>query len=207
MPDKKSEIIGVILAGGLSRRMSKQNKCFIPLNGKPLIEHVLEKLIPQCDTILINSNKQNERLVTYKLPIVRDTLEGFLGPLAGILSVMEWTKQHKPECKWIVTVPVDTPFLPDDLVSKLYQSVQSNHSELACACSQERSHPVIALWPTSLSDDLRHALIDEQMRKIDLWTSRYNISHQDFSNDHVDPFFNINCNEDLIEAESLLANL
>ncbi|MBV1875568.1 MAG: molybdenum cofactor guanylyltransferase MobA [Cycloclasticus sp.] len=207
MPDKSSDIIGVILAGGLSRRMNNQNKCFIPLNGKPLFEYVLEKLSPQCDTILINSNEQNERLAAYQFPIVKDSLEGFLGPLAGILSAMEWAKQHKPESKWILTVPVDTPFLPDDLLSKLYQSVQTTHSELACACSLGRTHPVIGLWPTSLADDLRLALTKEGMRKIDLWTSRYKISQQDFNNDNLDPFFNINCNEDLIEAESLLKTL
>lgn len=207
MPDKSSDVIGVILAGGLSRRMNNQNKCFIPLNGKPLFEYILEKLSPQCDTILINSNEQNERLAAYQLPIVKDSLEGFLGPLAGILSVMEWTKQHKPESKWILTVPVDTPFLPDDLLSKLYQSVQTTHSELACACSLGRTHPVIGLWPTSLIDDLRLALTKEGMRKIDLWTSRYKISQQDFNNDNLDPFFNINCHEDLIKAESLLKTL
>ena len=207
MPDKSSDIVGVILAGGFSRRMSNQNKCFIPLNGKPLFEYVLEKLSPQCDTILINSNEQNERLAAYQFPIVKDSLEGFLGPLAGILSAMEWAKQHKPESKWILTVPVDTPFLPDDLLSKLYQSVQTTHSELACACSLGRTHPVIGLWPISLVDDLRLSLTKEGMRKIDLWTSRYKISQQDFNNDNLDPFFNINCNEDLIEAESLLKTL
>jgi len=204
MLDKKNNIVGVILAGGLSRRMGNQNKSFMPLANKPLFEHVLERFLPQCDTVLINSNSQSRQLASYNLPIIKDTLEGYLGPLAGILSAMEWTKQQLPETQWIASVPVDTPFLPKDLVSTLYQSIQKKHSTLVGVSSNGRTHPVIGLWSTRLVDDLRLALNDEGLRKIDLWTARYSISHQDFSNEVFDPFFNINSQEDLIQAESLI---
>ncbi|HAI97144.1 MAG: molybdenum cofactor guanylyltransferase MobA [Cycloclasticus sp.] len=206
MPKKINGIVGAVLAGGLSRRMNKQNKSFIPLNGKPLIDYVIDTLSQQCDTIVINSNENDSRLASYNHPVVKDSLKGYLGPLAGILAVMEWTKQHLPDCKWIVTAPVDTPFLPEDLVSTLYQSHQKNQSALACACSNGRTHPVIGLWPVNLFGELRQALVNEDLRKIDLWTSRYSIAHPNFAYDVIDPFFNINCDKDLLEAESLLSS-
>ncbi|MGB1702296.1 MAG: molybdenum cofactor guanylyltransferase MobA [Cycloclasticus sp.] len=206
MPKIINGIVGAVLAGGLSRRMNKQNKGFIPLNGKPLIDYVIDTLSQQCDTIVINSNENDSRLASYNHPVVKDSLEGYLGPLAGILAVMEWTEQHLPDCKWIVTAPVDTPFLPEDLVSTLYQSHQTTQSALACACSNGRTHPVIGLWPVNLLGELRLALVNEDLRKIDLWTSRYSIAHPSFAYDVIDPFFNINCDKDLLEAESLLSS-
>ena len=204
MPDQNNDIVGVILAGGLSRRMGNQDKSFMSLANKPLFEHVLERFSPQCSTVLINTNKQSKQLASYNLPIIKDTLEGYLGPLAGILAAMQWTKQHLPQTKWIASVPVDTPFLPKDLVSTLYQTLQKNNSTLVGVSSNGRTHPVIGLWSTHLADDLRLALNNEGLRKIDLWTARYNMSHQDFSNEVLDPFFNINSSDDLIQAELLI---
>lgn len=205
MPNNSKEIVGVILSGGLSRRMDNRDKSLIPLANKPLFEHVLDRFLPQCDTIIISSNSDNEQLASYGLPIIKDSLEGFLGPLAGLLASMEWVKRHQPETQWIASVPVDTPFLPTDLVSTLYQSVHDNESTLACAASNNRTHPVIGLWPVELLTDLRIALTEQDIRKIDLWTSRYKVSHPDFNYKTIDPFFNINCDEDLVQAEALLS--
>jgi len=204
MPYKNNEIIAVILSGGLSRRMDNRNKAFIKLANKPLFEYVLENISAQCDTVIINSNCNGEQFEQYQLPVVKDSIEGFLGPLAGILTAMEWVKENSPEAQWLVSVPVDTPFLPNDLVKKLHHASQQDKASLVCAVSNERTHPIIGLWPISLMDDLRTAIQDEDMRKIDLWTARYKISHPVFEYEDIDPFFNINCDEDLAEAETLI---
>jgi len=204
MPNNSNKIIGVILSGGLSRRMNNQDKGFIQLAHKPLFEHVLERLSPQCDSIIISSNKESQQLSSYDLPIIKDSLEGLLGPLAGLLACMQWVRKHQPGVQWIASVPVDTPFIPQNLVSTLYQSMLENTADIACATSNGRTHPVIALWPIRLLDDLEAALSKENIRKIDLWTSRYKVSLPDFSDSLLDPFYNINCHEDLVHAEALL---
>ncbi|ORU93404.1 MAG: molybdenum cofactor guanylyltransferase MobA [Cycloclasticus sp. symbiont of Bathymodiolus heckerae] len=201
---KTNEIIAVILSGGLSRRMANQDKALLQLNSKPLFEYVLDNITSQCETVIINSNREDNLFEHYQLPIIKDSLDGFLGPLAGILTAMEWVKENSPQTLWIVSVPVDTPFLPNNLVSQLYQSTQENKSLLACPVSNGRTHPVIGLWSIALIDDLRTALKDEGLRKIDKWTARYNISQQIFNYENIDPFFNINCDDDLVEAEKLL---
>jgi len=207
MFNNSTEIVGVILSGGLSRRMGNRDKSLLPLASKPLFEHVLDRFSPQCSSVIISSNSHNEQLSSYQLPIIKDSLEGFLGPLAGLLASMEWVQKHQPTTQWIATVPVDTPFLPTNLVSSLYQSIQDNHSTIACAVSNKRTHPVIGLWPVKLLSDLRVALTEQDIRKIDLWTSHYKVSHPDFSYKTIDPFFNINCNEDLTQAEVLFNEL
>ena len=207
MFNNSTEIVGVILSGGLSRRMGNRDKSSLQLADKPLFEHVLDRFSPQCNSVIISSNSHNEQLSSYQLPIIKDSLEGFLGPLAGLLASMEWVQKHQPDTQWIATVPVDTPFLPTNLVASLYQSIHDNHSTIACAASNKRTHPVIGLWPVKLLSDLRLALTEKDIRKIDLWTSHYKVSHPDFSYKTIDPFFNINCHEDLIEAEVLYDKL
>jgi len=207
MLNNSTEIIGVILSGGLSRRMGNRDKSFLPLANKPLFEHVLGRFSPQCSSVIISCNGHNEQLSSYHLPIIKDSLDGFLGPLAGLLASMEWVQQHQPETQWIATVPVDTPFLPTNLVASLYQSIHDNHSTIACATSNQRTHPVIGLWPVKLLSELRIALTEQDIRQVGLWTSHYKVSHPDFSNQTIDPFFNINCHEDLIEAEVLYDKL
>lgn len=200
-----SNIVGVILAGGLSRRMQNQNKCSIKLSGKPLLEHVLARFTPQCDTTLINTNEQTTRLKAYGLPLVEDSLSGFLGPLAGILSAMQWCNEHRPESQWLASVAVDTPFLPANLVAELYQATQQQKpSSLACAYSNQRMQPVNALWSIDLMDDLKQALETEGIRQIKRWTARYSLASVHFNSEPVDPFFNINRPEDLLQAEAYL---
>jgi len=207
MPFEDNNIVSVILNGGLSRRMENQNKALLQLANKPLIEHVLENLKPQCETIIINCNIESDELEPYGLPIVKDSLDGFLGPLAGILAAMEWVKKHKPDCKLLASVPIDTPFLPRDLINKLNQALQEDQSDLICAVSNGRSHPVIGLWPIHLMDELRSAIVDEGVLKVDLWTSRYKTAHLSFDYQTIDPFFNINCDDDLLQAELFSRNL
>ena len=199
-----NEVIGVILAGGLARRMKHQNKAFIELGGKPLIKHVIDRFLPQCSTVLINSNEQDERYLHYGLNVIEDSLNGFLGPLAGILAAMEWSLQHQPTNRWLASVAVDTPFLPLDLVDRLFLSTKDAQANLACAYSQGRAQPVNGLWDVRLANDLRTALTDQSLRKIDQWTARYDLAAVPFDGATIDPFFNINCQDDLIQAQQLI---
>lgn len=201
---QSNEIIGVILAGGLARRMGHQNKAFIQLDSKPLIQHVINRFSSQCSTLLINSNEQDERYLQYGLNVIEDSLNGFLGPLAGILAAMEWSLQHQPTNRWIASVAVDTPFLPLDLVDRLFLATKDSQANLACAFSQGRAQPVNGLWDVRLANDLRAALTDQGLRKIDQWTARYDLVAVTFDGATIDPFFNINCQDDLIQAQQLI---
>jgi molybdopterin-guanine dinucleotide biosynthesis protein A len=131
-------------------------------------------------------------------------VEGFAGPLAGVLTGMEWARDNRPDCPWIATIATDTPFFPTDLVARLLAAVTGDAAELACAASAGRNHPGFGLWPVGLADDLRHAMLDEGIRKVDVWTGRYRVAVVDFPATPLDPFFNTNRTEDLAEAERLL---
>lgn len=200
-PDK---IVGVLLAGGLSRRMGGGDKNLLNLAGQPILKRSIARIKPQVSHLILNANGDKSRFSTFGLDVVSDVIEGYAGPLAGVLTGMEWTVQNRPECPWVATFPTDAPFLPTDLVSRLMQAIKTEKTEMACATSKGRTHPPIAVWPVRLKDDLRRAMLDEEMRKIDLWTARYSISHVAFDNSGIDPFFNINKPEHLIEAENYL---
>jgi len=187
--------------------MGGGDKCLRPLAGRPLLDHVIDRLAPQVGPLLLNANGDAGRFAAYGLPVVADVIEGFAGPLAGILTGMEWTRAHVPTAGWIVTVPTDAPFLPGDLVARLTDAVAGDERAIACAASAGRTHPVIGLWPVALAGDLRHALVDEGMRKIDAWTARHRLATVTWPAHPVDPFFNANRTDDLTLAERLLGRV
>ena len=197
------ETIGVILAGGLARRMGGGDKCFRPLLGRPILDWIIERAGPQITFMIINANGDASRFQDYALPVVADPVEGFQGPLAGILAAMDWAASQLPHIKWIVSFPADAPFVPSDLVGRYRESAAGQGADLACACSAGRTHPVCGLWSTSLAGDLRHALIEEKINKIDLWTARHRLAEVDFEIEPYDPFFNINKSVDLKRAEEI----
>ena len=202
-------IAGVILAGGQGRRLGGVDKASALLDGKPLIEHVIARVRPQVSELIINASGDPGRFSDFHLPVVADVVEGFAGPLAGVLTGLEWVSTNRPDVTWLASFAVDTPFLPFDLVDRLTEAVAREDADIACARSTDRTHPVVAVWSVRLIDDLRHALIEEDIRKIDRWTARHRIVHVDFApvsmnGDTFDPFFNINRPEDLIEAERIL---
>jgi len=201
------DVVGVILAGGQSRRMGGGDKCLRPLGPKTILEHVIDRARPQVARLVLNANGDPQRFSAYGLPVVPDSVAGFAGPLAGILAGLDWARAHQPDCPWIASFAGDAPFLPRDLVARLAAAVAREKAELACARSDGRAHPVVGLWPTALADDLRRALVDEDMRKVDAWTARHRLVAVDFATDPVDPFFNANRPEDLAEAERQLARL
>lgn len=200
-------IAGVLLAGGLARRMGGGHKALRELAGKPILRHVLERVRPQVGPLLLNVNSDPARFEEFSLPLAPDVIEGHAGPLAGILTGMEWAAQNAPECAWLASFATDAPFLPSDLVSRMMRAIESEGAEIACAASQGRTHPVFALWPVVLCDQLRHALVQEDIRKIDAWTARYKVSIVEFEATPHDPFFNANRPEDFVEAERLLSEL
>jgi len=207
MSQESNEIVGLLLAGGLARRMGGGDKALRQLGGQSVLQRIINSISPQVSTLLLNANGDPGRFAEYGLPVVPDVIDGFAGPLAGVLTGLEWVAANKPDCSWLATVPSDAPFMPTDLVSSLRDEMDRAGGEMACAITNGRTHPVVGLWPVALKDDLRKAMVDEDMRKIDLWTARYKIVHVAFSTDPVDPFFNANRPEDFEKAEELLAKL
>jgi molybdopterin-guanine dinucleotide biosynthesis protein A len=199
------KIIGVLLAGGLARRMGGGDKSLRLVDGRPLLDRVIERLRPQAAGLVLNANGDPARFGSYGLPVVADSVSGFAGPLAGILAGLDWTAANRPDCPMIVSVATDAPFLPTDLVARMERVLTTENADLACAASGGQAHPVIGLWPVRLRDELRRALTSEGIRKVDVWTARYKLVIVPFVDLPVDPFFNANRPDDLEEAARLLA--
>ena len=198
-------VAGVLLAGGLSRRMGGGDKCLLKLGGRTLLERVIERARPQVSALVLNANGDPARFASYGLPVTADAVKGFAGPLAGVLTGLEWAARNAPECEWVASFATDAPFLPTDMVQRMVDALAAEHAEMACAASGGRAHPVFGLWPVSLADALRRALVAEEVRKVDVWTARYRLIEVDFPAEPIDPFFNANRPEDLEAAERLLA--
>jgi molybdopterin-guanine dinucleotide biosynthesis protein A len=197
------DVVGVLLAGGQSRRMGGGDKSLRPLGGRTILAQVIERVAPQVRALVLNANGDPARFSEYALPVVPDSVEGFAGPLAGVLAGLDWTAANAADCPWLVSVPTDAPFLPVNLVAKLREAVDREGADMACAASGGRTHPVAALWPVRLRDELRRAMTEEDVRKVDVWTARYKLALAEFPHEPLDPFFNTNRPEDLQEAERL----
>jgi molybdopterin-guanine dinucleotide biosynthesis protein A len=205
MTTERPETLCVVLAGGLGRRMGGGDKPMREIGGRTILDHVIERLEGQCDGLVLNANGDPARFARFGLPVVADTIEGYPGPLAGILAALEWAAANRPGIEWIVSAAGDCPFLPRDLVARLQQARSAEGADLAVAASGGQAHPVIGLWKVALRDELRHALIDEDLRRIDRWTARYRLATVTWPVEPVDPFFNANTVDDLAEAERLAA--
>lgn len=204
VPDTASTL-GLVLAGGQARRMGGGDKALLTIGGTTILQRVLDRLLPQCTKIVLNANGDPARFATTGLPVVADNVPGFAGPLAGILAGLDWAAAKAPELAWIVSVPGDCPFLPRDLVARLHQARTQAGTHLACAKSGDWRHPVVALWPVRLRHDLRRALVDEDLRKIEVWTARHGVAVAEWPDSPVDPFFNVNTPEDAVKAGTIAA--
>jgi molybdopterin-guanine dinucleotide biosynthesis protein A len=200
-------VVGVLLAGGQARRMGGGDKCLRRLGGRTILEQVIERARPQVAALVLNANGDPARFAAFGLPVAADVIEGFAGPLAGVLTGMEWARAHRADCPWIATLATDTPFFPADLVGRMLSAVDEQGADLACAASGGRAHPVFGLWPVRLADELRWAMVDQAIRKVDVWTARHRLAEVSFPTEPIDPFFNTNRPEDLAEAERLLRAL
>ena len=197
--------LGLILAGGLARRMGGGDKARIRIGGITILGRVLARLQPQCDRIIINANGDPVRFADTGLPVVPDSVPDFAGPLAGILAGLDWAAANAPDVANIVSVPGDCPFLPVDLVERLEVARAAEKLPLACARSGDWRHPVVGLWPVALRDDLRRALVDEDLHKIEVWTARHGVAIANWPAKPVDPFFNVNTPGDVVAAEHIAA--
>ena len=195
---------GVILAGGSARRLGGTGKAFISISGVSLIDLVLRKIETQVDGVAINTRDKNS-FSEYNYPIIEDliTEEGGSGPLAGISSAIKWAKKSINPVSHVITVPVDTPLLPIDLVHRMSLELKIKKSDIIFASSNNNIYPVVSMWSLSLDNNLDKAL-SNGVRKIDAFTSSYNVSTVDWSFNDVDPFFNINNPEDITLAEKYI---
>ncbi len=195
--------LGVVLAGGRARRMGGADKTRIRVGDLSILERTLQRLRPQCAALIINANDP-ARFAATGLPVAADSAADFAGPLAGILAGLDWTATNAPDIAWVLSVSGDSPFLPRDLAARLHQARAQAGATIACARSNARVHPVVALWPVALREDLRPAL-NEGVRGVRDFSARYPLATADWPAAPVDPFFNINTPEDVTEAERLAA--
>ncbi|MBL4874605.1 MAG: molybdenum cofactor guanylyltransferase MobA [Rhodobacteraceae bacterium] len=200
------KVAGVILAGGQSSRMGGGDKSLLDLGGQTILTRVIARLAPQVERMALNANGNPERFVEYGLPVVADTIEGFAGPLAGVLAGMDWA--HAQGSEYIVTVAADTPFFPDHLLVGLQMARESEDAPLAMAMTPDpvrkfARHPTFGLWSVGLRDDLRGAL-EGGVRKVVQWTEPHGCAKMVFNYDGGDPFFNVNTPEDVLAAQSML---
>ena len=203
--DDGAATLGVIHAGGLARRMGGGDKGLRVIGGQTLLARVAGRLASQCADVILNANGDPARLAFLGLPVVADDIEGFVGPLAGLLAALDWAAAQRPAIAWVASAPGDCPFLPRDLVGRLHAARRERGAQLAAAASGGRAHPVVGLWPTALREALRRALTVENCRKVGRWTGRYRLATAVWPDDPFDPFFNVNTTQDLAEAERLVA--
>lgn len=197
---------GVILAGGLARRMGGGDKGLLTLGDMTILERVIARLRPQVSAIALNANGDPERFSAFGLPVLPDTISGYAGPLAGVLAGLDWAAEGNSE--GIVTVAADTPFFPVDLVERLTTAATEAETQIALAATPDPErgrvrHPTFGLWPVALREDLRSAL-EEGLRKVVLWTDRQGATEALFDDAPADPFFNVNTPEDLEKARRML---
>lgn len=192
-------VAGIILAGGLSRRMGG-DKFLKVLSGQPLLTHVIRRTAPQVDALALNLNGDPKQFDHGDLPVIADTVPDYPGPLAGILTGMEWAAGLKPRKDFILTVPCDTPFIPTDLRTRLFTALGPENL-VALAASKEKVHAVVGLWRVDLAEALRQAILVDGIRKVSDWTGQCRPVIVDFPVTRFDPFFNINSPADLYLAE------
>jgi molybdopterin-guanine dinucleotide biosynthesis protein A len=201
----EAPVCGIILAGGLARRMGGGDKPLKTIAGKPILAHVIERLRSQCAGLVLNANGDPARFASFGLPVVADDVPDFAGPLAGILAGLDWTVKNLPGAECAISVAADTPFIPRDLAERLHAARLNEACDIAVAASGGRTHPVIALWPIVLRNALRRALVDEGERKIDRFTARYEVAEVNWPRAPHDPFFNVNEAADIEAAEKIVA--
>jgi molybdopterin-guanine dinucleotide biosynthesis protein A len=198
-----AETLGLVLAGGLARRMGGGDKPLRLLGGRALLDHVLARITPQVAVVALNANGDPARFAAYGLPIIPDPLPDYPGPLVGVLAGLDWAAANRPDLAWVASVPGDCPFIPSDFVARLHAAREAAGVRMAAASSGGQSHPPAALWPVALRGELRAALLAGE-RKIDRWTARYGCADAPWPATPYDPFFNANAPEDLALAEEIL---
>ncbi len=199
-------IVGVILAGGQGSRMAPSgaagsDKALLPLAGTPLLSHAMDRLGPQVAALALNANGDPARFARFGLPVLPDTVAGFAGPLAGILAGLDWAIAIGADA--VVSVAVDTPFFPRDLVPRLVLAAEGDGMPVALAASTSGLHPTFGLWPVNLRPQLTQALAEGQ-RKVSAFAEQVGMARAEFPGRDPDPFFNLNSPADLVTAEAFM---
>lgn len=202
MPMATETTAGVILAGGLARRMGGGDKPLLSVDGRTLLERVVERLAPQVGPLLLNANGDPARFAGFGLPVRADVLDGYGGPLVGILTALEWAADQG--ARWLLSAAADTPLFPLDLGQRLHAAVAAAGADMGMAVSDGRSHPVFALWPVRLAPALRHAVTRLDMRKVAAFTDQFNVARVEWPHLPHDPFFNVNTPEDVARLGMML---
>ena len=197
----ENNILGVILAGGKSKRFG-QDKSEVKLGDKTLLEHTLHKIKSKFSKIIIVSNRK----VLKNYTIIEDCIDGQLGPLVGVLSAMKYIKKNNFSYNWVATFPCDTPFFDIYIIEEFFKVSKLNDSLLYFVKSKEKRHNIFGLWSLKLIETLEKDIIQNNYRKVEKWANKAGVKIINVSYDGTDPFFNINTQEDLIEAEKILKN-
>jgi len=197
----ENNILGVVLAGGKSKRFG-QDKNDIKLGNKTLLDHTLHKIKSKFNKIIIVSNKNLKKEYT----IVKDCIDGQLGPLVGVLSAMKWIKKNNFSYSWVATFPCDTPFFNISIIEEFKKISKLNDNLLYFIKSKERRHNIFGLWSLKLIETLEKDIVKNNFRKVEEWANKIGVKTIDAPNDHIDQFFNINTKDDLIEAEKIFKN-
>jgi molybdopterin-guanine dinucleotide biosynthesis protein A len=200
----QGDVIGVILAGGLARRMGG-DKLFVEVAGVSLIERTIARARPQVGELLINANRELDRISEFGVPIIADRVTGYLGPLAGIFSGLEWLRENRPRANWLATFACDCPFFPLDMVDRLCAKAAAERALASIAASGGRHHPVFAVWSPKIAGTSESVLVDEGHRKMEHFVASLPNTEVEFPIGEVDPFFNVNTPDELKLAESLMA--
>ena len=196
----KEKILFAILAGGQSKRFGGGFKTFTKISGTTILNQIINTLNNFSNDIIINANNLDE-FKNLNQPIVKDKFEGFLGPLAGIHASILWAINNNSEKEWVFTVPSDTPFLPSNLTDKFLSSYSSD-ADILIARSNQRHHPVVAMWHVSLLKSLEKEL-ESKNSKIMLWVKKHKYKFVEFNDNQENNFFNINTQEDLTNAKKI----
>ena len=210
MTEKRLEILALILAGGLARRLEGRAKPLLRLGGRRLIDLVAATARAQCGAVALNLHDLAPETVApfadLGLAVAADAAPGRLGPLAGVLGGLDFAAARHPGAEFVLSLPCDGPFLPDDLAARLLAAARQTKSGLARAASGGRIHPVVALWPLRLREKLRHALVEQDFRAVGEFQDRYDVATVQWPATPRDPFFNINTPDDLARAEKALTD-
>lgn len=196
--------LGLILNGGLARRLGGADKGLLPLAGRPMIARAIERLRPQCARLAISANGDAARFAAFGLPVLADDPPNFAGPLAGVLAGLDHCARLGLDMTHVATLPADAPFAPLDFVARLHEARRASGAAIAVAASGGRRHHVAALWPLALAIELRPALTHEGLRKVEDFAARFSVAVAEWPAEPVDPFFNVNTADDLARAEALL---
>ena len=199
-----TDTVGVILAGGQSRRMGGVDKALIPLGGTTLIERAIARASVQVSDLIINANGDPARFAHLALPVIADGVPDFAGPIAGILAGLEWMRANKPKARWLASFSCDTPFFPMDMVERLVEKAHSERAKVAVAESGSRHHHVFAVWSADISASSEEVLVQRGLRKVGDFVAMFPNVRVSFAADPIDPFLNINTPEELARAEDFI---